>query len=390
MTASCQLARFRLNATPRQGVWQAAAMAPDSPNPPAGDVIAPKATLDKRKSIILGVVGLAFIVLIFWRVIPQVGSYSDAVKALQNMGVVAIALIVFMVVVYLLAYGLPFKAATPGLKFWPSEQVNQSAFAISNGVPAGGAVGLAVQYGMITSYRISGTSATAAITAVSLWSTFVTLGLPILGVLALTLAGKGSGGHIAVALIGLVVLTAAVLAFVLIMRSAPLARRVGEIANKALGPLRSRIKKLQNVNVVEPIVNFRSNMYDLLKRRWAVITGAQIAVSLTQFLILYVALRGIQGWDKEGTSILVVFGAFAISQLGLMVPVTPGGLGTVDAVMIALLTANGVSSGEATAADLVWRASSYVPQIILGIFAILIWYRRAGKRFASVAAPAGS
>lgn len=365
-------------------------MAPDSPNPPAGDVIAPKATLDKRKSIILGVVGLAFIVLIFWRVIPQVGSYSDAVKALQNMGVVAIALIVFMVVVYLLAYGLPFKAATPGLKFWPSEQVNQSAFAISNGVPAGGAVGLAVQYGMITSYRISGTSATAAITAVSLWSTFVTLGLPILGVLALTLAGKGSGGHIAVALIGLVVLTAAVLAFVLIMRSAPLARRVGEIANKALGPLRSRIKKLQNVNVVEPIVNFRSNMYDLLKRRWAVITGAQIAVSLTQFLILYVALRGIQGWDKEGTSILVVFGAFAISQLGLMVPVTPGGLGTVDAVMIALLTANGVSSGEATAADLVWRASSYVPQIILGIFAILIWYRRAGKRFASVAAPAGS
>jgi uncharacterized protein (TIRG00374 family) len=185
-------------------------------------------------------------------------------------------------------------------------------------------------------------------------------------------------------------LAAAILAFVLIMRSAPLARKVGEFANRALGPLRSRIKKLQNVNVVEPIVNFRSNMYDLLKRRWAVITGAQIAVSLTQFLILYVALRGIQGWDKEGTSILVVFGAFAISQLGLMVPVTPGGLGTVDAVMIALLTANGVSSGEATAADLVWRASSYVPQIVVGIFALLIWYRRAGKRFASGAAPAGS
>ncbi len=365
-------------------------MAPDSPNPPPGDVIAPKATIDKRKSIILGVVGLAFIVLIFWRVIPQVGSYSDAVKALQNMGWVAIALVVFMVVVYLLAYGLPFKAATPGLKFWPSEQVNQTAFAISNGVPAGGAVGLAVQYGMITSYGISGTSATAAITAVSLWSTFVTLGLPILGVLALTLAGKGSGGHIAIALVGLVILAAAILAFVLIMRSAPLARKVGEFANRALGPLRSRIKKLQNVNVVEPIVNFRSNMYDLLKRRWAVITGAQIAVSLTQFLILYVALRGIQGWDKEGTSILVVFGAFAISQLGLMVPVTPGGLGTVDAVMIALLTANGVSSGEATAADLVWRASSYVPQIVVGIFALLIWYRRAGKRFASGAAPAGS
>ncbi len=362
-------------------------MAPVSPPSQPDGSVAPKATLDKKKSIILGIVGLAFIILIFWRVIPQVGSYSDAVKALQNMGGVAMALIAVMVVVYLLAYGLPFKAATPGLKFWPSEQVNQSAFAISNGVPAGGAVGLAVQYGMITSYGISGTSATAAITAVGLWSTLVTLGLPVLGVLALTLAGKGSGGHAAVALIGLAILAAVVLVFVLVMRSAPLAQRIGEFANKALNPLRSRIKKLQNVNVVEPIVKFRSNMYDLLKRRWAAITGAQIAVSLTQFLILYVALRGIQGWDKEGTSILVVFGAFAISQLGLMIPVTPGGLGTVDAAMIALLTANGVSSGDATAADLVWRASSYVPQIVVGVIAILVWYRRAGKRFAKAAAP---
>lgn len=364
-------------------------MAPDSPQPPAANVMAPKATLDKKKSIFLGVIGLGFIVLIFWRVIPQVGSYSDAVKAMQNMGYAAMALIVLMVVIYLLVYGLPFKAATPGLKFWSSEQVNQSAFAISNGVPAGGAVGLAVQYGMLTSYGISGTSATAAITAVGLWSTLVTLGLPILGVLALTLAGKGSGGHVAIALIGLLVLAATIIAFVLVMRSAPLARRVGEFANNALGPLRSRIKRLQNVNVVEPIVKFRSNMYDLLKRRWAMITGTQIAVQLTQFMILYVALRGIQGWDTQGTSILVVFGAFAISQLGLMIPVTPGGLGTVDAVMIALLTANGVSSGDATAADLVWRASSYVPQIVVGIVAILVWYRRAGRRFASGTVPAG-
>ena len=34
---------------------------------------APTATLDKKKSIILGVIGLAVIVLIFWKVIPQVG-----------------------------------------------------------------------------------------------------------------------------------------------------------------------------------------------------------------------------------------------------------------------------------------------------------------------------
>lgn len=363
-------------------IWQAARMAQGTA-PGAAPAPAPKGTLDKRKSIILGLIGLAFIVLIFWRVIPQVGSYSDAVSALQNMGALAIGFVVLMVVIYLIAYGFPFKAATPGLKFWPSEQVNQSAFTISNGVPAGGAVGLAVQYGMITSYGISGTAATAGITAVGLWSTFVTLGFPVLGVAALVLAGKGSGGHAAAAFIGLAILVAVIVAFVLVMRSEPLAAKVGGFANKVLQPFRKRFKRLANLDVLKPILSFRSNMYGLLKKRWAAITGAQLAVSFTQFLILYVALRGIQGWDNEGTSILVVFGAFAISQLGLMIPVTPGGLGTVDAAMIALLTANGVSSGDATAADLVWRASSYVPQIVVGLVALLVWYRKAGKRLAS-------
>jgi len=358
----------------RPPIWQAAPMTQPT---------APKATLDKRKSILLGLIGLAFIVLIFWRVIPQVGSYSEAVQALQGMGAFAIGLVVVMVLVYLIAYGFPFKAATPGLKFWPSEQVNQTAFAISNGVPAGGAVGLAVQYGMLTSYQVPGAAATAAITAVSLWSTFVTLGFPVLGVTALVIAGKGGGGHIAVALVGLVILVAFVTTFVLVMRSEPLARRLGTWANKLIAPLRKRFKRIANLDVLQPILAFRSNMYAVLKRRWAAITAAQLAVSFAQFLILYVALRGIQGWDKEGTSIFIVFAAFAISQLGLMLPITPGGLGTVDAAMIALLTANGVDSGQATAADLVWRASSYIPQIVVGVTALLLWYRKAGKRYAS-------
>jgi uncharacterized protein (TIRG00374 family) len=130
-------------------------------------------------------------------------------------------------------------------------------------------------------------------------------------------------------------------------------------------------------------------MYGLLKSRWAWITGAQLAVSLTQFLILYVALRGVEAQDGTQTSILVVFAAFAISQLGLMVPITPGGLGTVDAAMIALMVSFGVSNGDATAADLVWRATSYIPQIIIGIIAIVLWYRKAGQVLASVGGRVG-
>jgi uncharacterized protein (TIRG00374 family) len=340
--------------------------------------------LDKKKSIILGVVGIAFIVLIFWKVIPQIGSYSDAIESLSTMGTAAIVLIVVMVIIYLIAYGFPFMAAAPGLKFWRSQQTNQAAFAISNGVPGGGAVGLAVQFGMLTSFKISGTSATAAITAVGLWSTFVTLFFPIVGVVVIAIAGVGGTSHAVTGIIGLAVLIFIVTAFVLIMRSEKLAVKIGQIGNKLINPLRKRIKSIRDLDLVKPVTKFRQDMYDLLRKRWALLTAAQLVVSFTQFLILYVALRGVEGWDAAGTSFAAAFGAFSISQLGLMIPITPGGLGTVDAAMIALLVSFGASSGDATAADLVWRASSFIPQIVIGVIALLLWYRKAGQALARV------
>jgi len=345
-------------------------------------VAAPTATLDKKKSIILGVIGLVVIILIFWKVIPQVGDYGAAFDALKAMSTAAIIAVGVCVVIYLAVYGFPFMAATPGLKYWRSQQVNQAAFAISNGVPAGGAFGLAVQFAMLTSYSVPGTVATSAITAVGLWSMFVSLGLPILGVAALNATG-GDTDYSWVAPLGLAILIVGITVFILVMRSAPLAVHVGNVGNKVIGPLRSRISRLKDLDLVGPITKFRTDMFGLLKARWAAITIAQFGVIMTQFLIMYVALRGVQGWDEPGTSVLAAFGAFATSQIMLMVPITPGGLGTVDALMISLLQSVGVSAGDATAADLIWRMASYVPQIVVGIIALITWFKKAGERFAA-------
>ncbi len=56
----------------------------------------------------------------------------------------------------------------------------------------------------------------------------------------------------------------------------------------------------------------------------------------------------------------------------------------VSAVIISLLQSLGTSAGDATAADLVWRAASYVPQIIIGIIALITWFKKANEAFASV------
>jgi uncharacterized protein (TIRG00374 family) len=348
----------------------------------SSDAPAPTAQLDKKKSIILGIIGLAVIVLIFWKVIPQVtgSNYQQAFANLEDMTPVALIIIAFTVVAYLFAYGFPFMAATPGLKYWPSQQVNQAAFAISNGVPAGGAFGLAVQYAMLATYRIPGSTATAAITAVGLWSIFVSLGLPILGVAALSIEG-GNSNYNWVAPLGLGILVIIIVGFVLIMRSERLAAGVGRLGNRLIGPLRGRVAKLKDLDLVAPISKFRADMYEVLRRRWLFLTVAQVAVIMTQFLIMYASLRGVEGWSSDGTSPLAAFGAFATSQIMLMVPITPGGLGTTDALMIALLQSMGVSGSVAQAADVVWRMASYLPQVVIGVIALVLWFRKANQAF---------
>lgn len=353
--------------------------------PEAAEAAAPPAAqLDKRKSIILGIIGLAVIVLIFWKVIPQVtgSNYQQAFANLEKMTPVALVIILITVVAYLIAYGFPFMAATPGLKYWRSQQVNQAAFAISNGVPAGGAFGLAVQYAMLATYRVSGSTATAAITAVGLWSIFVSLGLPILGVAALSIEG-GNSSYNWVAPLGLGILIVIIVGFVLIMRSEKLAAGVGRLGNRLINPLRGRVARLKDLDLVAPICKFRADMYDVLRRRWLLLTIAQLAVILTQFLIMYASLRGVEGWSNEGTSPLAAFGAFATSQIMLMVPITPGGLGTTDALMIALLQSMGVPGSVAQAADVVWRMASYLPQIIIGVIALVLWFRKANQAFSA-------
>lgn len=345
--------------------------------------------LDKKKTIIMGIVAVVFLAIVFVRVIPQIGSYSEAAEYIKAMTPQAIVGLVCVTIFYLFVYGWPFVASTPGLKYKAGFIVNQSAFAVSNGVPAGGALGLGLQYAQLTSYKTTPTAATASIGATGVWSVFITLFLPVTGVLALTLSGDDAAGYLRAAIFGVVALVVTVGLFALILRSEKNAIRIGEFCDAVLNWCIHLFKKDKNVDVSKAIMSLRVDIVGLVKKRWLVITIAQIGVSWAQFAILYAALVGVSG--STGTlPLLVAYGCWAISQLGILVPITPGGLGTVDAVLIGLLTSFGVEAGIATAADLVWRASSYIPQITIGLISIFYWrydIRRQAKKDAENATP---
>jgi len=101
---------------------------------------------------------------------------------------------------------------------------------------------------------------------------------------------------------------------------------------------------------------------------------------MTQFLVVLIALRGIQADVATQTTAAEAFVAFSVGRLGGFIPWTPGGLGTVDALITGILVAFGTLEADALAATLVWRAATFFPQIFVGIGTFLFRRRRSRKR----------
>ncbi len=133
---------------------------------------------------------------------------------------------------------------------------------------------------------------------------------------------------------------------------------------------------------------FRTATVDVVAQRWAALSASNLAQQLAQFAVLAVALRIVESGETEQVPVAAAFAAFGLARLASFIPVTPGGLGTVDAGLTALLVTFGATNDEALAATLLWRAASWVPQVFVGLVCLAGWRlaARSAERPGDVAA----
>lgn len=328
-----------------------------------------------KQQIIASILTVGILVLVFAVVLPQFGDYGAAWEAVQNMAPWHLALIALATVGVIIVYVFPFQAALPGLKYKPAFLTRQTSFMISNVVPAGGAFGLAVQYGMLSSYSYGAAPVTATIGITSVWNTLVTLSLPVIALVALAVGGQASGEAALVTLIATAVVTTMIVVFALILRSENLARKIGRWGDKLVQWGAGVVRRSIDFDVEEGVVEFRSSIVDVVTDRWFLITLSNVGQQLAQFSILYLAVVALQGGFSGPVSLFEAFAAFAFGRLATFIPIPPGGLGTTDAIMTAMLTAFGLPNNDALAATMIWRAATYFPQVFIGAGALLVWRR---------------
>lgn len=338
------------------------------------------------KRVLPALVSLAIVVGVFWFFLPQFTSLSDVWTAIQSMTWLELVTLAIAAVWNLVTYWLLMVATMPGLRVREAAVVTQSGTAVSNTLPAGGAVGIALNFAMFDSWGFSRSRSSVSLTVSGIFNNFAKLGLPVLALALLLLQGTPSRGRVIAGLLGLAGLAAAVVLFALLLRSDAAAARIGAGFARAVGALRRPFGKGPVTGWDRATVKFRSRTVLLLRARWYWIALATLVSHLSLFLVLLLALRDV-GVSEDEVSWIEVLAVFAFARLLTAIPFTPGGLGVVELALITGLSAAGGDRAEVTAATLVFRALTYVLPIPIGLATYVFWRRNTSWRRPPNSAP---
>ncbi|MBI1350289.1 MAG: flippase-like domain-containing protein [Actinomycetales bacterium] len=338
----------------------------------------------RRRTIIGAVVSIAILALVFLFLFPRLADYGEALEQIQAMPPIWILALVAASLVNIVVYPFTEIAAIPGLAYRAAFMSRQAAFTVSNIVPGGGAVAVATQYSILAGYRVSPAQAAAAVSADGAWTYLITLGAPSIAVGLLLIEGDSIAGFAVAAIVGLVIVIASIAAITAILRSESGARRLASWVQ----PLADRLFRLvhkQAPDLTDALVTFHTHASSMVGERWRSLTVTNVAAQFAPMLVLLAALSALGAFPTPLT-LIEVFAAYSIALLLTMFPLTPGGLGTVDAALVALLVGFGVDSSTALAADLIWRVVWFLPQLLVGLVALGIY--RWDRRRQSPARPA--
>ncbi len=269
-------------------------------------------------------------------------------------------------------------------KDWFSVATSQLAGnAISLVVPGGAAFGAATQFRMLAASGSDTATAVGGLTAISLLGIGGLLALPIF-VLPAILAGtpiESGLEHAALLGIAAFVLFAGLGALVL-ASDGPL-RWAGRVVQAARNRLKRKAEPM--IGLSDRLVYERNRIRDVLGRRWkeaALLSSGRLAFD---FGTLLATIRATGA--KPNPSLVLL--AYAVAGLLALIPITPGGLGIVEAGLSALLILAGISGGDAVVATLAYRIISYWLPILVGPFAYLAFRLRFGSPGAGGGAGSG-
>ena len=235
-----------------------------------------------------------------------------------------------------------------------------SGNAISLIVPGGAAAGAAVQFRMLGTAGMDPTESVSGLTAFSFLGIGGLLALPVF-VLPVVIFGapvaSGLSDAAWIGAIGFVLFTA--FGAVIMATDGPLLW-VGRAAQAVRNRVLKKRPRLEGLP--ERLIEQRNVIRTVLGQQWWQATLLSVGRLLFDYLCLLFCVRAV-GADPRPALILL---AYAVAGVIGLLPITPGGIGVVEASLAGFLALAGLDGAQAVLATLAYRLASYWLPMLAG------------------------
>lgn len=258
--------------------------------------------------------------------------------------------------------------------WFPVAAAQLAGNAFSRIVPGGTAAGAAMQFDMLRQAGVGTSWAATGVTAVSLISTATLLGLPVISIVSILITGASVERNLfRVGSIAVVVSLAAMAGgAVLLFADRPLLW-LGDVIQK----VRNRVlrKRAPLEDLPERLVDERDLIRRVLGAGWWQALIYSAGNWLLELVALLIALAAV-GAEPRASVVLL---AYVVASFLGMIPITPGGLGFVEAGLVGTLSLAGIGTDQALLATLLYRLAAYWLPIPAGAVAYAMFARRYGR-----------
>jgi uncharacterized membrane protein YbhN (UPF0104 family) len=321
-----------------------------------------------RRAVLLAVTGVS-LYIVFPTLIEVVGS-APQLRDIEPGWFAAMALLqAGSVVCMVLLQRIAFRVRT----WLPVATSLLAGSAFGRVVPGGAAAAATMQYGMLVRAGVPPASVASGLTAASLLTFSGLLAMPLLalpGVIAGTVVPPGLARVLYLGLGLFVVLGGAGAALLSHERAVRfIGRAVQRVRNRVLP------RRPPSTELPDRLAGERRLILTVLGDRWWEAALLIVGKWVLDYLTLVAALAAVGA--RPAPSLILL--AYCASQLLGQIPITPGGLGFVEAGLTGTLALAGVSAGDAVLATLLYRLFAYWVYLPAGLAAALVHARRFGR-----------
>jgi putative heme transporter len=320
---------------------------------------------------LLWAITLGLLYWVFFVKLPSEISYADVWAAVQALSATDVVILSLAGILTVIAVGWTSAAVLPGLPLRQGTQASVVGQLTSVALPPPG--DLIIRFGMYRTYGFTNDRSAVAVVLAGIARYFTVVAIPLIGLVAVLLTGHGGWTQFWWLLGGSIVFLIAFVLMGKVLRNETFAHAFGRFLERVVRRLWRMFKKTPPQDLEHSVVDFSQRTRNVAVGHFRNVAVSNIAWGLSCWLVFLLSARfaGLTSEDMSASEALLITGVMLLLNA---FPITPGGVGVTETIMLAIIDFPNDSVKSAfTAAMFLYRVFTWLLPFPIGAVAFFVW-----------------